>query len=141
MQKEFFIIGAGLVISGRNILDGLHQFYPENKYVLFSPSSEDKRSKDWINQRPQFKEINPTGFLSKQFPSIWRRNLGTVIAEESCDIYHGLSHEVPYGVDPRQTKLVVTIHDLIFIRYPQYFQYVDRKLYLSKDKACLQNRR
>ena len=135
--KRIFHNWRGLGNYGRNILDGLQQFYPENKYVLFTPNSNDERSKKWIQDRPEFKEINPTGFLSKQFPSMWRRNLGTVIAEESCDIYHGLSHEVPYGVDSSKTKLVVTIHDLIFLRYPQYFQYVDRKVYLSKIKhAC-----
>ena len=33
--------------------------------------------------------------------------------------------------------MVVTIHDLIFIRYPGYFPAVDRKVYMTKVKyAC-----
>ena len=31
-----------------------------------------------------------------------------------------------------KVKLVVTIHDLIFLRYPEYFPYVDRKVYKAK---------
>ena len=37
----------------------------------------------------------------------------------------------------QKTKMVVTIHDLIFIRYPGYFPAVDRKVYMTKVKyAC-----
>ena len=38
------------------------------------------------------------------------------------DIYHGLSNEIPYGI---QTKSVVTIHDLLFLKYPKFYNYID----------------
>ena len=37
--KRIFHNWRGLGNYGRNILDGLQQFYPENKYVLFTPNS------------------------------------------------------------------------------------------------------
>jgi len=44
------------------------------------------------------------------------------------DDYHGLSHELPGGIEKTGVKLVVTIHDLIYLRYPEYYPSIDRKI-------------
>lgn len=48
------------------------------------------------------------------------------------DIFHGLSHELPVGIGRLDIKKVVTIHDVIFIKYPHFFSSVDRAIYYQK---------
>lgn len=52
-------------------------------------------------------------------------------------IFHGLSGEIPVGLKETSIKSVVTIHDLIFIRYPELYKKIDRTVYHKKFKyAC-----
>ena len=52
------------------------------------------------------------------------------------DIYHGLSHEIPFGL-PANTQTVVTMHDLICMRsIPTFFKWYDRSLYSIKYKSA-----
>ena len=48
-----------------------------------------------------------------------------------------LSHEIPYGLKKAGIKSIVTIHDLIFMRYPHYFPWIDRRIYYSKVKHAV----
>ena len=57
-----------------------------------------------------------------------------------CDIYHGLSGELPFTIARSQrsgTKAVVTMHDAIFIRYPELYSPTYRWLFTEKVRyAC-----
>ena len=57
--------------------------------------------------------------------------------KRKIDIFHGLSNELPPEYTSKRGKSIVTIHDLIFLRYPQYYHSIDRKIYTYKfRKAC-----
>jgi glycosyltransferase involved in cell wall biosynthesis len=48
-----------------------------------------------------------------------------------------LSHELPYNIQNKGIKTIVTIHDLIFLRFPHLYKSWDRKIYSKKFKyAC-----
>src|SRR5690554_6805482 len=51
--------------------------------------------------------------------------------KDNIEIYHGLSGEIPIGL-PKNVKSVVTIHDLIFMRYPELYSFFDRKIHFWK---------
>jgi glycosyltransferase involved in cell wall biosynthesis len=54
---------------------------------------------------------------------------------QNMDIFHGLSGELP--VSSLKMPKAVTIHDLIFVRYPEYYATFDRNMYKQKFKhAC-----
>lgn len=54
-----------------------------------------------------------------------------------CDIYWGLSGELPVGIQRHGCKSVVTMHDAIFIRYPHLYSPTYRWLFTQKVKyAC-----
>jgi glycosyltransferase involved in cell wall biosynthesis len=55
------------------------------------------------------------------------------------DIFHGLSGELPVGISKTGVKSVVTIHDLIFLRYPEYYKSVDRVIYTRKFRYACEN--
>jgi len=60
------------------------------------------------------------------------------IEQLNLGIYHGLSNELPSGIQNSQTKSVVTIHDLIFEHYPHQYKALDVKIYHRKfNQACI----
>ena len=51
---------------------------------------------------------------------------------DGVQLYHGLSGELPRGLKKSGIKGVVTIHDLIFLRHPEYYHWLDTKIYAWK---------
>jgi glycosyltransferase involved in cell wall biosynthesis len=65
--------------------------------------------------------------------SYWRSFLlSKRLVKDGIDIYHGLSNELPYNLQKTNVKSVVTIHDLIFMRYPEWYNPIDRQIYTYK---------
>lgn len=65
---------------------------------------------------------------------LWRNLLICFsIKRSGIDIYHGLSNELPIGIQYTGCKSVVTIHDLIFIRHPHTYSLLQR--YILKWKT------
>ncbi|MCQ2342732.1 MAG: glycosyltransferase family 4 protein [Paludibacteraceae bacterium] len=55
----------------------------------------------------------------------------------ACDIYHGLSGELPFRIQHQGMRSIVTMHDAIFIRYPQLYSPTYRWLFTQKVQyAC-----
>ena len=65
--------------------------------------------------------------------ALWRSH-GIVkdLQRDHIDIYHGLSGELPVGIRSSGIRSVVTIHDLIFMRHPEYYYWWDVKIYAAK---------
>lgn len=107
--------------------------------LLYTPSMKgshehwfDERSVDGHTRRV----IVPKG-LWKLLPHLWR-GLWTGLRAKSdgVELFHGLSHELPYGL-PEGVKKVVTMHDLIVRRYPAFFKPADRLIHRLKMRhAC-----
>ena len=130
---------TGLGNYSRYIVDILCQFYPENEYVLYAPKKrENKRLNKLTKQYRQLQLSYPTTSFWKKLSSLWRV-LGVTrqLEKERIDIFHGLSNELPLNIHKSKVKSIVTIHDLIFLRYPQYYHSIDRNIYTYKfRKAC-----
>lgn len=83
-------------------------------------------------------QILPQSFFWRKLKSLWRSVKITDIARRlPIDIYHGLSGEIPKGIS-KYVPTVVTIHDLIFMRYPQLYSFFDRKIHYRKFKYAAQ---
>ena len=127
--KRAFHNASGLGNYSRDMIRVLSEFYPQHNYLLYNP----KRGRiHW--QPPAASSVRyPASSLWRILSSIWRQ--GPIVDQLKADgvqIYHGLSNEIPLHVERAGIRSVVTIHDLIFIRYPQLFKPVDRKIYLRK---------
>ena len=131
--KRLFHNGTGLGNYSRRLVRSLKEFYPNNSYILFSPSVTYNDESFYFTQ--EFETVTPGLFSSKAF---WRtRNILMSLIEHDIDIYHGLSHELPIGIEETQIKSVVTIHDLIYKLFPADFPLIDKKIYDIKWKnAC-----
>lgn len=126
--KRAFFNNTGLGNYSRNIISYLNEYFPENQYYLFSPQKAVKSQTEKNNYR-----IYPQTFISKLVPSLWRTNfIFKEINTNKLDIYHGLSNEIPSSINKTSSKSVVTIHDLIFLRYPELYKPFDRLIYRKK---------
>lgn len=132
--KRAFLNASGLGNYSRNTLNALHKYSPEIDPVLFTPEIKN----ELFSNHNQFEVVSPQQSLFKIYSSFWR-NFMVVreLKKRKIDIFHGLSNELPNGIHKTEIPSVVTIHDLIFIRFPEFYKAIDRKIYFSKVKyAC-----
>ena len=126
--KRAFANKRGLGNYSRDVIRLMAQYAPQNAYVLFGTPSP-------LFDPGQARVVSPQG-LWRGFPALWRSR-GCLEAMEGIDIYHGLSGELPFGIHRKGVKTVVTIHDAIFIRYPQLYSAGYRKMFTKKVQyAC-----
>jgi glycosyltransferase involved in cell wall biosynthesis len=133
-KRAFFNV-SGLGNYSRNLLRALRSYYPENEYILYTPSKSGHLFSDAAGK---FIIKEPEGFINRSFKSYWRSfSLARVLKRDKPDIFHGLSHELPCNIHKSGIKTVVTIHDLIFLRYPHLYKAADRIIYRRKFRyAC-----
>ncbi|MFP3590702.1 glycosyltransferase family 4 protein [Chryseobacterium sp. SIMBA_038] len=129
--KRFFHNTSGLGNYSRDLVRILVKYFPENEYILLNKNKSERGSDILENANVQFVETSK-GTVSRQF------KMGKDAQKQNADIFHGLSGELPLQWDKKPIKKVVTIHDLIFVRYPQYYSFFDRKIHLWKFKKAAQ---
>ena len=133
--KRAFYNRRGLGNYSRDVIRILSEQENENDYLLFTPSLKNAIH---FPLSSQCRIITPSGLFRTAFSSAWR-TFGQCkeIREEKLDIYHGLSHELPYGIEKCNVRTVVTMHDVIFLKQPELYPFVDRHVYRKKyTTAC-----
>jgi glycosyltransferase involved in cell wall biosynthesis len=132
--KRAFHNGTGLGHYSRSLLHSLDEYFPEHRYFLFNP----KASSAFTVTGKNMQEVLPSGFFSRLFRAAWRSSwVKKDLQRLKIDLYHGLSHEIPVGIQQTGIKSVVTIHDLIHERHPEQYNAVDVKIYSKKFRyAC-----
>ena len=124
--KRAFHNNTGLGNYSRFIIEALVKYFPENEYFAYSPKTS--------NREIGIKATTPKSKF------LWRSWLiNNDLHREGIQIYHGLSNELPFGKMPSGIKTVVTIHDLIFERYPKLYPFFDRIIYKIKFRKACQN--
>ncbi|MDD2798076.1 MAG: glycosyltransferase family 1 protein [Bacteroidales bacterium] len=129
---------TGLGNYSRYVVEILSQNFSSDEYFLYSPTL---KQNGFLNQLLQKKNIlakTPDTFLGAKFKSIWRsRGIITQLKRDKIEIFHGLSNELPIGIQHSGIKSVVTIHDLIFRCHPEFYKPIDRFIYNLKFRyAC-----
>lgn len=131
---------TGLGNYSRDLLRHLFEQEPDFFYYLYSPKISAHPNFKFINEHPNVKQITPTSPLDKTFKGLWRSvNLEKTLLQDNIDIFHGLSNEIPMRQPSGKVKYVVTIHDLIFKRYPRNYKAIDRRVYNTKFKYAANN--
>ncbi len=132
--KRAFQNKAGLGNYSRNIINSICEIFPDNDYFLFTPQTDES-----VFFPPRISTaITPQKTTLGISKAYWRTyKIAELAKHENLDIYHGLSHELPVGIKKTGIKSVVTIHDLIFMRFPEFYKPTDRIIYQKKYKtAC-----
>ncbi|MES2850444.1 MAG: glycosyltransferase family 1 protein [Bacteroidota bacterium] len=119
----------------RSLLPVLAEYYPDEKYVLFAPEQTGLFDTSLI---PQADAVFPDKEFYKKLPALWRRyGMVKAIKDYGVDIYHGVSNELPNGIQRSGARSVVTVHDIIFERFPETYNFDERYVHRWKIKyAC-----
>lgn len=125
---------TGLGNYSRFIVNTLAEYYPENNYLLCSPSTGNPRLYEHLLDYRSVSLHTPESAVGQTFSTYWRNwGLKPMLKREEVDIYHGLSNELPIGLyNYKHIGTVLTMHDLAFVRYPQFYKPIDRVLYRQK---------
>ena len=123
--KRFFYNASGLGNYSRDLVRILARFYPENQYILLNKNKSERGKQILDSSNVSFIETSK-GKMSRQL------KMGKDAQNLDADIFHGLSGELPLKWNPKPIKKIVTIHDLIFVRFPQYYTWFDRKIHFWK---------
>lgn len=136
--------GTGLGSYGRTLVNNLAA---DNRLQLrlYAPDKGREELRNQIEQRPNVSFCYPTtsrsSFLappSSLFKPYWRsRGIVGDLRRDGVQLYHGLSGELPIGIRKSGIKSVVTIHDLIFLRHPEFYKAIDTKIYAWKFRQTL----
>ena len=135
--KRAFLNNTGLGNYSRETINILSNYYPENSYFLYTPKIIKNKRLDFIKERKNIEICKPEGIINSSIKSYWRtKNIISDLLMKKINIYHGLSHEIPLCIEETKIKSIVTIHDLIFLRYPKLYSLIDRKIYYYKIKSA-----
>ena len=125
--------GTGLGNYCRTLLNDLGTIDTTDSFRLYVPDlgRDDLRSQLDMPRNMSF--VTPANKLVKPLRSLWRiKGIVNDLKRDGVDIYHGLTGELPLGLSEAGIKSVVTIHDLIFMRCPEYYNPVDVAIYKWK---------
>ena len=133
---------TGLGNYSRFVIRILGDSFPDDKQYLYIPNPD---------KTPYLNEVqrsdNKTAFTMRFPKGMWRRmrSLWRVwgmtgdVKKDNIDIFHGLSNELPLNINNARCRSVVTLHDLIFIHCPEYYHWIDRKIYNYKFRRACRN--
>jgi glycosyltransferase involved in cell wall biosynthesis len=132
--KRAFNNNTGLGNYSRFILDELSKFTHQKIEVFaFTP----KIKKGLFDSFPAENIILAK---TKYLKFLWRSLfIKKDIKNKKIDIYHGLTGEIPFFLNALKIKKIVTIHDLIFLKLPKYYNFVDVLIYKFKFKYACNN--
>lgn len=137
--KRAFRNNTGLGNYSRGVIGGVMSYELRVKseagtVVLYTPSVKG-RYEHFFENMP-LRVVEPKG-VWKVMKSVWRSvGVSRAVKKDGVELFHGLSHELPYGL-PKGVKKVVTMHDLIVYRFPEFFKPADRVIHRLKMRhAC-----
>jgi glycosyltransferase involved in cell wall biosynthesis len=117
------------------VLRILHRLRPEHAYFAYTPRPG-RLPFDLAGGR--FEVRGPRGLLGRALPSLWRtRGIVADLRKDGIDVFHGLSNELPAGIEASGIASAVTIHDLIFERFPELYPPIDRRIYAAKARSAV----
>lgn len=130
--KRLFLNNTGLGNYSRTLVKNLEILYPQHEYYLYTPKVVENDATGYFLQGNRFIIREGPGIFS----SYWRsRGILKDLLKDGIDIYHGLSHEIPLNISSTGIQSCVTVHDLIYERYPRLYSFINRNLYHLKYRS------
>jgi len=136
--KRAFHNATGLGNYSRDVIRVLAEHAPEHQYLAYNPRPGGIR---FEVPGGRLEERGPRG-LARLAPALWRSaGMARALVADRIDLYHGLSGELPVGLERTRIASVVTVHDLIFERFPGLYRPVDRSIYRWKVRSAAERAR
>lgn len=129
---------TGLGSYGRTLINDLTSRAPQNRWLLYAPDSGNEALRTQVTPCENLVYRYPEKAKRRIPKDLWRAH-GMVkdLRRDGVQLFHGLSGELPRGIRQTGIRTVVTIHDLIFLAHPEYYHWIDTKLYTRKfQRTC-----
>ena len=134
--KRIVSNATGLGSYGRTLVNDLTALDASVQWRLYAPSAGRDDLRGQIVPRPNLAFAYPRS--SVWVKAFWRsRGIVSDLLRDGVQVYHGLSGELPLGIRRSGVKSVVTIHDLIFLRHPEYYHWPDTSIYAWKFRQTI----
>lgn len=130
---------TGLGSYARTLINDLSEVItPDIKLNLYAPDKGDSALRSQVRESAGVRFVYPRRSLSGLQKAWWRmHSMVDDLCADGVKLYHGLSGELPIGIKKAGIKTVVTIHDIIFMRHPEWYNWPDTKIYAWKfRKTC-----
>jgi len=111
---------------------------PDIRLNLYTPDRGEDDLRHQVRESASMRFVYPSTFRGRLFGSLWRMH-GIIddLKRDNVKLFHGLSGELPMGISKSGIRTVVTIHDIIFMRHPEWYNPFDRMIYAWKfRKTC-----
>ncbi len=132
--KRALYNNSGLGNYSRNIIYSVSRYKELNDYLLYAPY---RKTTIRFPYSSNVRIIHP-GPIGRLLPSYWRSmSMTSDLQRDGIHLYHGLSNELPMGIRSLSIPSVVTIHDVIFMRYPEFYSMIDRAIYEKKFRHAI----
>ncbi len=133
--KRVFHNSTGLGNYSRDVLRVLDRLRPEHSCFAYTPRPTGLPPG---LEGGRLEVRGPRSALARAFPSLWRtRGIVADLRRDGIALFHGLSNELPVGIEASGVASVVTIHDLIFERLPELYSPIDRRIYAVKARSAV----
>ncbi len=130
--------GTGLGSYGRTLVNDLAPIMPDTTLRLYAPDAGRDDLRCQVQSRENVRFCYPR-HLRFRLQRDWWRMKGVVkdLRRDGVELYHGLSGELPEGLSAAGIPGVVTVHDLIFLRHPEFYPALDAFFYKLKFRKML----
>lgn len=131
--------GTGLGSYGRTLVNDLS--CNENLDLrLYVPDLGRENLRSQVPERDNVHYVLPLRAKNNISKALWRTyGIKKQLVGDGVRLFHGLSGELPAGIRKTGIRTVVTIHDLIFLRHPEYYHWWDVQIYRRKFLQTLRN--
>lgn len=132
---------TGLGNYSRFVISGLSRYSDVGRLMVYAPSERRASCLDGLDKEERVEMIYPTGKWGGKLSSLWRiMGVTGTLETDGVSLFHGLSGELPLNIRKETgIRSIVTIHDLIFRRYPECYAFLDRKIYDYKSRKACEN--
>ena len=130
--------GTGLGSYGRTLVNDLTQTQPSLQLRLYAPDQGRDDLRRQVCEHENICFCYPAKSLMPFSKALWRtRGIISDLQHDGVQVYHGLTGELPVGIRKSGIKSIVPIHDLIFLRHPEYYHWLDTKIYAWKFRQAI----
>lgn len=131
---------TGLGNYSRLVIDVLSRSYPGMELRLYAPHPVATPRLQPLLERPNVTLVGPDTATGRRLSALWRiKGVTAQARRDGIELFHGLSNELPLNIGRGGFPSVVTIHDLIFRKFPKYYKPIDRKIYDYKFRKAAEN--
>lgn len=136
--KRIVSNATGLGSYGRTLINALAPLVPQNRLLLYAPDAGREQLRTQVRVTNNLAFVYPQRASLRLQKDLWRaKGIVKDLQRDGVQLFHGLSGELPNGVRKTGIRTVVTIHDLIFLAHPEFYHWIDTKLYARKfQRAC-----